>query len=236
MELIANEGKNIEITTASGVFHRGVIHTHFVTVGEDYLDLIRRYVLPCYEEGDILSISEKVISLCQKRVIYKKDMRVSPLARFLSGFASHSDAGIGVDSVWKMQFAIDHCGKCRIIWAAVCAGIGKLFGRRGIFYDIAGIEVRGLDGFYDKVFAEYGEYGIMLPYRPSEVCDEIFLETGILSVIVDVNDYTRDILGKCAFLTYTDEQIGEMLMDNPSGQADQLTPFVLIRKKENGSE
>lgn len=231
MELIANEGKKIEINTSSGVFRRGVIKTHFVSVGENYLDLINRYVVPCYEEGDIVSISEKIISLCQKRVIYKKDMKLSLLARFLSRFASHSDAGIGVDSVWKMQFAIDHCGRFKILWAAICSGFGKLFGRHGIFYDIAGIEVRGLDGFYDKVFAEYGEYGIMLPDHPSEVCNEIYKATGVMATIVDVNDFTCDILGTYDGLTYTEEKLAEMLKDNPSGQSDQLTPFVLIRKK-----
>ena len=139
-------------------------------------------------------------------------------------------AGIGVDSVWKMQFAIDHCGALKIIYASIAAGFGKLFGKRGVFYDIAGDEVRGLDGFYDHCFDEYGNYGIRLPENPSAVCDEIERETGIACMVVDANDFTRDILGKSSSLSFTDEELADMIRDNPAGQSTQLTPMVLIRK------
>jgi len=228
---MVNEGKKELIKTSRGVFKRLAIKTHFIALGSDYIELLRKYVLPQFKTGDILSISEKVISLCQKRIIYKKDMRIGRLAKFLSRFASHSDAGIGVDSVWKMQFAIDHCGRLKILFAAVAAGIGKLFGKKGIFYDIAGIEVRGLDGFYDHVFKEYGEYGIMLPEHPDLVCEEIQLKLGVCCMIVDANDYTVDILGKSSAVEYSDAELTEMIKDNPAGQSDQLTPFILIRKQ-----
>ncbi len=232
MEFTANDGKSIDITTSRGVFSRGPIKTHFVAIGENYVDLVKRYVSPLYEEGDLLSISEKIISLCQNRVVYKRDMHITRLAKFLSGFASHSDAGIGVDSVYKMQFAIDHCGKAKILWAAFCSGVGKVFGKHGIFYDIAGMEVTGLDGFYDAVFDTYGEFGIRLPSNPSAVCDEIYNKTGVMATIVDANDFTRTILGKGSTVRYTEAEIAEMIRDNPSGQSDELTPFVLIRKKQ----
>lgn len=230
MEFFANENKKVNITTSTGEYARCAIRTHFVGLGEDYCDIVRRYVLPMHREGDILSISEKIISLCQKRVVYKKDMKLSRLAKFLSRFASHSDAGIGVDSVWKMQFAIDHCGRLKIIFASIAAGFGKLFGKRGLFYDIAGEEVRGLDGFYDHCYEEYGNFGIRLPEDSSAVCDEIERETGVACMVVDANDFTRDILGKSASLGYTDEQLAEMIADNPAGQSTQQTPLVLIRK------
>ena len=104
-KLFVNENKKPVITTSAGSFYRGAIATHFVQVGESYVDLVKQYVLPLYQEGDILSISEKIISLCQKRIIYKKDMKVSGLAKFLAKFASTSSTGIGVNNVYKMQFA-----------------------------------------------------------------------------------------------------------------------------------
>ena len=232
MELTANEGKRVCIETTAGTFSRYSIKTQFVQNGENYNDLIRQYIKPLYQEGDMVSISEKVISLCQKRIIYKKDMKLSWLARFLSKFASHSTAGIGVDSEWKMQFAIDHCGALKIIWASICAGIGKIFGKKGVFYEIAGDEVRGLDGFYDHSFAEYGEYGIRLPEDPVGVCNEIYEQTGVKAVVVDVNDFTCDILGAADSIPYSTSQLAEILLDNPAGQSTQLTPFVLIRPVE----
>ena len=148
-DLKANENKKLDIEVEGKIYLRYAIHTHYVQVGEDYIELVKKYVEPYYEEGDILSISEKIISLCQKRLVYKKDMKLSKLAKFLSKFAMSSDAGIGVDSPYKMQFAIDLCGPIKVLFAAICAGIGKLFHKKGIFYDIVGMEVTGLDGFYD---------------------------------------------------------------------------------------
>lgn len=231
-ELKANENKKLEIQVGEKIYLRYAIPTHYVQIGEDYMEIIKKYVAPHYKEGDILSISEKIIALCQKRVIYKKDMKVSFLAKFLSKFAMRSDAGIGVDSPYKMQFAIDLCGPIKVIFAAILAGIGKLFHKKGIFYDIVGMEVTGLDGFYDKVFPEYGEFGIRIPENPVGVCNEIYEKLGIKAMIVDANDIERVILGKADSIEETDEFLERLIEDNPAGQSKQLTPFILIRKKD----
>ena len=232
MDFVANGNKNVEIETSTGVYQRHAIQTHFVEIGEDYIELVNRYVKPLYEEGDLLSISEKIIALCQKRVVYRKDMKISWLAKFLSRFAiQHNSAGIGVGEVCKMQYAINKRGALRVLWAAICAGFGKLFHKKGIFYDMVGMEVTGLDGFYPDVFPIYGEFGIEIPDDPCGVCDEIYEKTGVRAMIVDANDLTRDILGKGAKVELTDEQLCELIRDNPAGQDDQCTPFILIRKK-----
>ena len=230
--LTPNENKSLRIETSFGPYDRGAIKTHFVEIGEDYVELVRKYVLPLYQPGDILSIAEKIISLCQKNIIYKKDMKLTALARFLSKFASHSPYGIGVDNPWKMQFAIDHCGKLKIIWASIAAGIGKLFGKHGVFYDIAGPEVAGLDGFYTASFQVYGDFCMMLPKDPNGACKRIKDETGVTCMLVDANDFERDILGKSPDLKLTDAQCAELIEDNPTGNSTQLTPFILIRKAQ----
>lgn len=231
-ELKSNENKKVKIEVGGEIYCRYAIGTHYVQIGEDYIELIKKYVLPHYKEGDLLSISEKIISLCQKRVVYKKDMKVSKLAKFLSKFAMSSDAGIGVDSPYKMQFAINLCGRIKVIYAAILAGIGKLFHKKGIFYDIVGMEVTGLDGFYDKVFPEYGEFGIRIPENPDGVCNEIEEKLGITSMIVDANDLERVILGKADRIKRENDFLEKLIEDNPAGQSAQLTPFILIRKQE----
>lgn len=233
-KLIPNENKALTIETSFGLFDRGAIKTHFVEIGEDYCELVRKYVLPSYQPGDILSVAEKIISLCQKNIIYKKDMHLSVLAKFLSKFASHSPYGIGVDNPWKMQFAIDHCGALKIIWASIAGGIGKLFGKKGIFYEIAGPEVTGLDGFYTASFQVYGDFCMMLPKDPNGVCRRIQEETGIPCMLVDANDFEQNILGKSPDLSLTDEQCVELIKDNPTGNSTQLTPFILIRRHADG--
>lgn len=230
MELGANESKEILREVNGKKFNRYAIKTHFVKIGENYIDIIEKYIKPIYKVGDFISISEKIISLCQKRVIYKKDMKVSFLAKFLSKFAMSSDAGIGVDSPYKMQVAINLCGRFKVIYAAILAGIGKLFGKKGIFYDIVGQEISGLDGFYGKVFPEYSEYGIRIPENSNEVCDEIYNKLGIKAMIVDANDFNVEILGKSNSLNYDDKTLAQIIKDNPAGQSKQLTPIILIRK------
>ena len=233
MELKTNENKKLKIWVKGKEFCRYAINTHFVQIGEDYIDIIRRYIGPIYQEGDIVSISEKIIALCQERVIYKKDVKVSFLAKFLSKFAMRSDAGIGVDSPYKMQVAIDLCGRLKVIYAAIMAGIGKIFKKKGIFYDIVGQEITGLDGFYGKVFPEYEEFGIRIPEKPNEVCDEIYEKLGIVCMIVDANDLSVEILGKSSQIEYDDEMLADIIRDNPAGQSKQLTPLILIREENN---
>ena len=46
--LTPNENKALRIETSFGAYDRGAIKTHFVAVGEDYIELVRRYVLPLY--------------------------------------------------------------------------------------------------------------------------------------------------------------------------------------------
>lgn len=230
MELGANENKEILREVNEKKFNRYAIKTHFVKIGENYIDIIEKYIKPIYKAGDFISISEKIISLCQKRVIYRKDMQVSFLAKFLSKFAMSSNAGIGVDSPYKMQVAINLCGRFKVIYAAILAGIGKLFGKNGIFYNIVGQEISGLDGFYGKVFPEYSEYGIRIPENSNEVCDEIYNKLGIKAMIVDANDFNVEILGKSNCIEYDDKALKQIIKDNPAGQSRQLTPIILIRE------
>ena len=77
MEFRANEGKNVNIVVNGRTYARHAIQTHFVQVGESYVDLVEQYVKPLYQPGDLLSSSEKIIGLCQKRVVYKKDMKLA---------------------------------------------------------------------------------------------------------------------------------------------------------------
>lgn len=230
MEFKALEGKNVEIEVNGQKYLRHAIKTHYIGLGESYIDILEKYVKPIYEEGDILSISEKIISLCQKRVVYKKDMKVSGLAKFLSKFAMRSDAGVGVDNPYKMQFAIDLCGRVKVIWAALAGGFCKLFGKRGVFYEIVGPEISGLDGFYGNVFEDYAEFGIRIPENSTGVCNEMYEKLGIKAMIVDANDFNAEILGKSDVIEYSDDDLRKMIKDNPAGQTKTLTPLVLIRK------
>lgn len=231
MDFYANEGKAVAIQANGRTYARHAIETHFVQVGESYIDLIEKYVKPLYQPGDILSSSEKVIALCQGRVVTEDECKPGFWAKFLSRFVHQTSAGPGMGLPIKMQFAINICGLGKVIWAALCAGIGKLFGRRGVFYEMLGEEVTGLDGFYGEDIPEYEHMGVRVPRDPDKVCDEVFEKTGVVMMIVDANDLNVELLGRGRQLRdHSREQLLDLIRDNPAGQDRQLTPFVLIRE------
>lgn len=230
MKFVSNKGKKVNITVGKKVFKRHAIKTHFVQIGESYIDLIENYVVPIYEEGDIVSISEKIISLCQGRIIRRENLKVGFLAKFLSMFASHPDTGVGVGEAIKMQYAIYKVGWIKCLYAAIVSGITKLFGKKGRFYEIVGPEVSGLDGFYDHVWKEYGDIGIEVPLNPSGVCDEIYEKLNIKCMIIDANDLGQEVFGYASSIKYTEKQMLGMIKDNPSGQSHEQTPIILIRE------
>ena len=116
MDFVANEGKNVIIEANGKRYARHAISTHFVQVGESYIDLMTKYVLPHYQPGDIVSSSEKVLALCQGRVVTEDEVKPGFWATFLSRFVHQTEAGPGMGLPIKMQFAINVCGLPRVLW------------------------------------------------------------------------------------------------------------------------
>lgn len=233
MEFMANEGKKVEIEVDGQIYLRHAIKTKFVKQGENYLELFKKYVYPIYEKGDIISSSEKIIALCQNRVVRREDIKIGFWAKFLSKFACHKNrGGYGVGMTINMQYAINKVGLLKVLWASVLSGMTKLFGIKGVFYQIVGQEVAGLDGFYDGAWDEYLNIGIEIPENPQAVCNEIKDKLGISCMIVDSNDFGQEILGRSDDILFTEDNLKALIKDNPAGQGKQQTPFVLIRKKQ----
>lgn len=212
-------------------YERYGIKTHFVEVGEDYIELMKQYVVPFMEDGDMLSISEKVISRCQGNVIRMEDMKLSWITRFLSLFGKRTESGIGITEPYKLQLMIDINGLGKVLYAGVAGIFGKLAGKRGIFYEILGKESAGIDGFYShSAFEEYHTTATLIPREPDKVCNEIYEQCHIPAIIVDANDISVDVLGKADVLkNVSDGELAERIEDNPAGQDDECTPFIIIR-------
>ena len=118
MKLVANNGKKVEIKIGDQIYLRYAIKTHFITPGENYIDIFKKYISPIYQKGDIVSSSEKIISLCQNKIIKREQIKIGIWAKILSKFASHpGDKGIGVGESIKMQYAIN---KVRLAKSAIC--------------------------------------------------------------------------------------------------------------------
>ena len=217
MELKPNENKQLTCTVNGVSYERYAIKTRFVKIGDDYLDVVREFALPHVAEGDFISISEKIIALCQKRIVYRKDIHPGFWAKFLCKFVRITPAGPGAGTPYKMQLIIMICGLPRVLFAAACSAVTKLFGKRGVFYKVCGHHVDGIDGLidYDISYKEYAEYGILNPENPSGVCNEIADKLGIPCMLVDACDISVEVLGKSHNLSLDDAALAEIVLEDP---------------------
>jgi len=229
----ANPGKKVEVEVGDKIFMRHAIKTHFIEAGkENYIDIIERYVSPLYKKGDILSISEKIITLCQNRVVRTSELKIGFWAKFLSRFTYKSPYGFGIRNPLKMALAIKLAGLPRVLFAGFISVIGKLFGVRGLFYKVVGHNIANIDGFNNLAFDYYSDKGLISPENPMGVCNEIREKLGIECMIVDANDIGAQILGYSEGIPYSVDELKEMIKDNPAGQEQEMTPLILIRKIE----
>lgn len=214
-----------------GRYERYAVKTHFIERGEDYVEVLRRYVQPLYQPGDIVTLGEKVISMCQNNTVEMKDVKPGFWARTLSKFATHNQNGIAMDEPYKLQLAIDMKGLPLILWACLCGGVARVFGKRGVFYEIVGQDVAGIDGFYShSAFKTYHTLAVLNPKEPDKVCAAVQERLGISCMLVDANDIAVEVLGVSPDLAERPvEELAELIRDNPAGQDDELTPFILIR-------
>ena len=219
------------LTGRDGVrYQRYAIQTHFIEVGENQAELVRRYVLPLSQPGDVLAFGAKVMAMCTGNVRTKDQCQPGFWAKLLAPRASETTAGIGMHDPHKLQLAINMVGAPRVVLAAAVSAVTKPFGIKGLFYKIVGKGVAGIDGFYYRSsFDRYKDLALINNENAAELCDALERDTGIPVVLMDANDIDQNQLGKCADFPLTDEQIQDALKDNPSGQGGELTPFILIR-------
>ncbi|MDD3808135.1 MAG: hypothetical protein PHG49_00985 [Candidatus Pacebacteria bacterium] len=76
----------------------------------------------------------------------------------------------------------------------------------------------------------YTEYAILPPKDPVKICNTIEKDLNIKTIIIDGNNINTEIIAKSDKVKLNDIVLREILLDNPMGQDDEMTPFVLIRK------
>ena len=226
----ANPGKKLICQINQKNYARYPIKTHFIEVTDKLEDTIERYVLPIAKESDVVVLGQKIISILQNRIIYKKDFKVGFWAKFLSRFAKKTPYGFSVGNPLKMQLAINLAGLPRILFAGFCSALSKLFRISGIFYRVAGHQINQLDGFYGEAFPQYAEMGILGPVNCNQLCDKLKKKYKLPFLVADINDLGGNILGQSKDLKGKEELILACLKDNPAGQSKELTPIIIIRQ------
>ena len=228
-DLFANEGKNEIIEVDGASYKRLPIKTHVITDADDIAEVAKKYAGEFVQEGDILFISEKAVACTQKRAIPLEDIKPRPLAKFLTRFVYKSPYGIGLGIPETMEMALRECGTLRILFAAGISAFGKLIGKRGWFYKVAGYKAESIDGPTPNTIPPYNRYVVLGPKKPDEAAKKVAEAVGVQVAIVDINDLAGKTLG-ISDKNMDRELIARILKDNPLGQSGQQTPMGLIRK------
>lgn len=224
-----NEGKELVISTDYGNYARYPVKTHVVESGDVLEDILDKYVGEYVQEGDTVIISEKIVAISQGRAFPVEEIKVSRLARFLSKFVTRTNYGIGLAMPETMELCVREVGRVKVIFAAIIAGIAKIFGKRGVFYNICGMKARAIDGPCDCTLPPYNHYAKMAPDKPNEVSERLTNHLGVDVVVIDANDIGANILGKPS-KNYDENFPLQAFKDNPLGQSSEQTPMAIVRK------
>lgn len=179
---------------------------------------------------DFLVVSEKAVGASQGRyfLIDEGEVRPGRLAVFLSKRVTRTPAGIGLGIPETMQCAIMECGVPRILLAAAMGALGKLLGRSGDFYRVAGHRARSIDGPTSGTIPPFNRAVSLAPKNPGAVARRLAERFGCGAAVVDINDLGGNILGVWPRSADT-KLLLVILSDNPLGQGTQQTPVGVLR-------
>jgi hypothetical protein len=227
--ITVNEKKVKNIEVDGKTYERYAIKTHVITEVDDICDVAEKYAKEHLTDGDILFITEKAVGCTQGRAIPMKDIHPRKLAVILSKFVLKTPYGIGLGIPETMEMALRECGTPRILFAAGVSAFGKIIGKRGWFYKIAGEKARSIDGPCDCTLPPYNECVSLSPLNPDDVCKAVSERVGTPVLVTDINDLGGVIMGAWP-KTIDRDLMARILKDNPLGQSHEQTPMGIIRE------
>lgn len=204
------------------------VKTHVITREDNIVDVVKKYATEVVNENDIVFISEKAVAITQGRAYPLNEIKPRPLAVFLARHVTKTPAGIGLGIPETMEMALRECGVLRILFAALVSFLGKLIGRKGDFYRVAGYKASSIDGPTPNTLPPYNKYVVLGPEDPDRVAKEISQGIKAEVAIVDINDLGGNILGTSKSSMDRSRLVG-ILKDNPLGQGSEQTPMGIIR-------
>ncbi len=203
------------------------IRTHLLTQLDSPVEIVKRYVLPHAQPGDVVTLGESPVAIMQGRFRYPVDIQPGWLAKRLCySFATTSSLA----TACGLQTLIDIEGAPRVFFAFMVGLITKPLGIKGMFYRLAGDQARLIDDVTGTI-PPYDKFIVLGPEDPLALCEQIRRETGLEAAVVDVNDLRRvKILAASAGVQ--PRFLEKALISNPAGNGNEQTPVVLIRPTE----
>jgi hypothetical protein len=205
------------------------IRTRLVGPGDDLAALVAFAVRGIAREGDLIVIAETAVAIAQRRFVPAEFVRPSPLAYAL---ARRAGALATVNQPESLQIVIDQVGAPKVVYAGIMHVLGRLAGKRGVFYEILGEAIAAIDG-YTGTLPPYERAIVFGPAEPDRVCAELTAQLGYGFAIVDANDLRK---AKALGLSpgYDRASVELALLDNPHGNSDEQTPLVILTWRGSG--
>jgi hypothetical protein len=215
-------------------FERVPIRTPVLMPGDDIAAIIRQHAGEFLRPGDTVVMSESAVAIMQGRARDWRTIHPSPLARFLSSRVLKTTYGTGLRSPYAMQYAIELSGLPRILLALPAHVLGRLLGKKGWFYLVAGLNARMMDAEHTMGIKEFYEMCIPAPADPQGTCRKLKAATGYDMAICDINDIAP---AWCVASTLSKDRVRLLersFDDNPLGQEDEQTPIGIWREAPTG--
>lgn len=219
---------------AGRAFCRTPVKTHLVMPGEDLIETVRRYAGDQATPHAIVCLSEKFVTICQNNLRHISTVKAGRLAKLIVKYVTKHPNDIGYSHPSKMQVAIELAGYPRILAAVLIGGLTRLLlRRRGDFYRVAGHRISEIDGFNPEAMSPYDQYAMLPTLDPDAVCNEVAQALQCACYIIDGNNINVEVIGMSRNMgdLRVDRALArELMLDNPMGQRDQLTPIFLLEE------
>ena len=200
------------------------IRTHILSPIDDPVEVVKRYALPHAQKGDVITIGETPVAIMQGRFRHPSEVKPGWVAKRVCLFFLPTSS---LATACGMQALVDIVGPVRVLVAFLMGAIAKVFGKPGVFYQLAGEQARLIDDVTGTL-PPYDQFIVLGPENPQAVVDKIQQETGLAIAIVDANDL-RAVKILAASPGLSPAFLEQALKSNPAGNADERTPLVLIR-------
>ena len=120
------------------------VRTRLVVVGDDLPAVVAAACSGIAGPDDVIAVSETAVAIAQGRAVAAELIRPSRLAYALSRRAG---ALATVNQPESLQIVIDQVGVWKVVWASFLHVVGRLAGRRGVFYEVLGEAIAAIDGY-----------------------------------------------------------------------------------------
>jgi tetratricopeptide (TPR) repeat protein len=210
--------------TSLGV-RRIPVRTELITIRRTLHETIDEATAGVRRPDDVIALSESAAAAGQGRMLPLELIEPGVLATTLCRFVGE----IGpLHSPQGMQGAIMESGRLRIVAGAAAGAVGKVLGRRGWFYRVAGPAVAMIDDVAGCL-PPHDHHVIFGPADPDGLATELAQRLGSEVAIVDANHRSGAwVVGSSPGVDR--RWLSQVLVDNPAGNEDEQTPVVVVRR------